>query len=68
MRVTDPGSAAALRFLGSPTVRVNGTDVEPAARTATLFGLACRSYCDGTERQGIPPIGLIRKALDRAST
>lgn len=26
------------RFLGSPTVQVNGLDIEPSARSATAFG------------------------------
>jgi hypothetical protein len=28
-----------MRFLGSPSVLVNGLDVEPAARSAKQFGL-----------------------------
>ncbi len=28
-----------------------------------LFGLACRSYCDGAVRQGVPPLRMIRKAV-----
>ena len=35
------------RFLGSPTVRVDGADIEPAARSRCDYGLACRRY-DGT--------------------
>ena len=31
--------AAALRFLGSPTVQVDGHDIEPAARDSLDFGL-----------------------------
>lgn len=30
--------ATELRFLGSPTVRVNGLDIDPAARGETSFG------------------------------
>lgn len=30
--------AAEFRFLGSPTVRVNGLDIDPAAREATSYG------------------------------
>jgi hypothetical protein len=26
------------KFLGSPTVQVNGLDIEPSARSATAFG------------------------------
>jgi hypothetical protein len=61
--VTDFASALAYRFLGSPTVRVNGLDVESSVRTSTQFGLACRTYFDGTKREGVPSRKLIREAL-----
>src|SRR6266436_3827490 len=46
-RMLDASSAAAMRFLGSPTVHVNGVDVEPSARTSDQFGLTCRMYVSG---------------------
>jgi len=45
--VETPEEAKRLGFLGSPTVRVNGLDVEPAARARRDFGLSCRTYADG---------------------
>lgn len=36
--VASPEQAAELRFLGSPTVQVNGLDVDPAARQHTHYG------------------------------
>ena len=30
--------ADAWRFLGSPTVQANGLDIDPSARTSSLFG------------------------------
>lgn len=36
--VTTQDQANELRFLGSPTVQVNGQDIDPAARKATAFG------------------------------
>ena len=47
------------RFLGSPTIRVDGVDVEPSARTRTDFGLSCRTY-GGT---GVPSRELVEAAL-----
>ena len=38
--VESHAQAAALKFLGSPTVQVNGLDIDPAARDNTSFGLA----------------------------
>lgn len=64
--VTDLGSALEYGFLGSPTVRVNGIDVEPSAHTSTQFGLACRTYQDGGTRNGVPSSQLIRQALQQA--
>jgi hypothetical protein len=37
--VDTPEQAAALSFLGSPTVQVDGRDIEPEARSRTDFGL-----------------------------
>src|SRR5258706_15596141 len=36
--------ATALRFLGSPSVRVDGLDVDATARTREDYGLRCRVY------------------------
>jgi hypothetical protein len=44
VEVVDPDAAVALRFLGSPTVRVNGVDVEPGAEERRDFAFACRIY------------------------
>jgi hypothetical protein len=43
-KVADPDAAVELRFLGSPTVRVDGVDVEPGAEERRDFALACRIY------------------------
>jgi hypothetical protein len=44
VEVPDDAEAQKQRFLGSPTVRVNGHDVEPHADARTDFGLKCRLY------------------------
>lgn len=38
VQVTTQEQADALRFLGSPTVQINGQDIDPAARMARAFG------------------------------
>ncbi len=38
VRVTTQEEAVALRFLGSPTVHVDGRDIDPAARVARDYG------------------------------
>jgi len=60
--VTDVSTAKRVRFLGSPTVRVNGIDIEPAARGRRDFGLMCRRYAGGA-----PSHELIRAAVRSAS-
>ena len=44
VKIADPDAAVELRFLGSPTVRVDGVDVEPGAEERRNFALACRIY------------------------
>ena len=60
--VPDVETAHNVRFLGSPTVRVNGLDIEPKAEERKDFGLMCRRYSSG-----IPSHELIREAVRSAS-
>ena len=55
--------AEAIGFLGSPSIRINGADLEPWARTAKCFGLSCRTYLNGSGRAGVPSPELIRRAI-----
>src|SRR5258708_21877074 len=63
VEVRTSAEAEALRFIGSPTVRVNGLDVEPEARVVHHFGMGCRSYLDNGRRSGLPSVDLIRRSL-----
>lgn len=56
----EPFDAARLHFLGSPSVRVNGVDIEPSARERVDFGFSCRTYSGGV---GTPSIEMIEDAL-----
>ena len=44
VQVADAEAALKLRFLGSPTVRVDGVDVEPGAEERRNFAFSCRIY------------------------
>jgi protein-disulfide isomerase len=66
VEVKDAAAAQQVGFLGSPTVRVNGQDVEPEARAARAFGMMCRIYVDGGQRAGVPPPEWIRAAVREA--
>ena len=59
--VPDEQAAHSLRFPGSPTVRVNGFDIQPSS--VKEFGLACKVYLDGERISGVPPAALIRATL-----
>jgi len=54
------------RFLGSPTLRIDGQDVEPAARERTDFGLKCRLYPSAAGLRGTIPDEFVLAALTRA--
>jgi hypothetical protein len=56
------------RFLGSPSVRINGVDVEPGAQKRTDFGLKCRLYRGPDGQSGLPPQEWIERALREATT
>lgn len=60
VEVAGPEEAEALRFPGSPTVRVDGRDIEPGAGDQTAFALSCRMY--GTS--GVPPRDLLVAAFE----
>ena len=67
VEVPDAEAAARLRFLGSPTVRVEGQDVEPGAEERTEFVLACRIYRSEHGVTGQPHRDWIRAALVEAA-
>ena len=62
-RIRNDEEAARLRFLGSPTVRVEGIDVEPAAAMRYDFGMQCRVYLVDGGFDGAPPIHWIEAAV-----
>ena len=66
VNVQNEATARNVGFLGSPTVRVNGNDVEPSARSAREYGMMCRTYAVGQKREGAPPKDLIRAAIREA--
>ena len=62
-RVESESAAERERFLGSPTLRVDGVDVEPEAEARTDFGLKCRLYRSGAGLVGAPPDAWVLSAL-----
>jgi hypothetical protein len=62
-KVSSPEDAERERFLGSPTVRVDGVDVDPGAGMREEFGLECRLYRSDEGASPAPPEKWIRAAL-----
>ena len=62
-QIRTPDAAQAERFLGSPTVRVDGIDVEPAASGRSDYGLKCRLYASRTGLRHAPDDAMLAAAL-----
>ncbi|MGH9727304.1 MAG: DF family (seleno)protein [Candidatus Acidiferrales bacterium] len=63
--VHDNSDAVRLEFPGSPTIRINDRDVEPAPVGAYDAGLQCRLY-SGAQNSGAPSSESIVRALREA--
>jgi hypothetical protein len=61
--VRDADAADDLRFLGSPTVRVAGRDVEPGADDRRDYAFSCRIYRGPHGVEPRPDESWIREAL-----
>lgn len=63
--VQDGGMATELKFLGSPTIRINGKDVAGETQSAERFAMSCRLY-PGSEQIGLPPAEWVHRAVVEA--
>jgi hypothetical protein len=68
VEVADPDAAGEFRFLGSPTVRVDGVDVEPGVEGRRDFALSCRIYRSEHGVAEQPKEAWVREALAEAAT
>jgi hypothetical protein len=62
---TDPGVANAHRFPGSPTIRVDGGDIDPSFIDPGDYTPRCRLYWTSEGLRGVPERGWIEAALRR---
>jgi hypothetical protein len=60
---TDPEVAARLRFPGSPTIRVDGRDVDPRFSDPGDYTPRCRIYWTASGLRGLPERAWIEAAL-----
>jgi catechol 2,3-dioxygenase-like lactoylglutathione lyase family enzyme len=65
-RVASTEDAERIRFLGSPTVRIDGRDVDPTAGERTDYGIKCRLYKLSGASTGLPPESWIAAAIEDA--
>ena len=63
--IADPEHAQRERFLGSPTIRVDGRDVDPGADARQDYGLSCRLYPGPAGLRGAPPDEWVLALLQR---
>ena len=67
IEATDQAIAERLRFPGSPTIRVDGRDIEPGFQDPGDYTPRCRLYRDGQRLTGLPERGWIEAALSAAT-
>jgi len=65
VEVPDQEAARRLRFLGSPTIRVGGRDVDPDADERSDYALSCRVFRTEAGMAGQPDERWVRDALLR---
>lgn len=61
--ITDEEAAVRHRFHGSPTIRVDGVDIEGPSVLSEGYRLRCRVYHRHGELPGVPDGDVIRAAL-----
>jgi hypothetical protein len=63
--VKDEQMAGELKFLGSPTIRIDGCDVVASSEPGRVFALSCRLY-PGSKQIGLPPAEMVNRAVREA--
>jgi len=61
VQVEDNAEAARLRFLGSPSFHVSGSDMWPEERVT--YALSCRVYSTPKGMKGAPTVEMLRQKL-----
>lgn len=65
IKVETEEEAQRLRFVGSPTILMNGQDIDPPSAGAR-YALTCRAYrLENGRISPLPSVNMIRRALRR---
>jgi hypothetical protein len=67
VEVVSARDAEATRFPGSPTIRIDGIDIEAPEADSREPAFGCRIYFDGGSSTGWPSVDQIRRALRRGA-
>ena len=62
----DETTAVDVKFPGSPTIRVDGQDIEPDFQDPGTYALSCRVYATSKGLRGQPETTWIERAIDDA--
>ena len=65
IEVADPADAQSKRFSGSPSIRIEGIDVEGPDVEARGYAYGCRVYTSEGRTVGWPSVDRIRQAFQR---
>jgi len=63
VELTQDDDPAAMKFIGSPTVLIDGQDIDPVQRAEAGYGFGCRTFGGA----GVPPVEMIEQAVREAS-
>lgn len=63
VKVMEADDAARLKFLGSPSFRVDGVELWPEERG--IYALSCRVYSSPEGIKGCPTVKMLREKLHR---
>lgn len=66
IKVENEQEAKNLQLSGSPTIRINGRDIDPLFIDTKNYGIYCRSYSINGTTTGWPDKVLIKEALQKA--
>ena len=61
--IRDYAEATAHAFPGSPTIRVNGQDIENVSARQLDVAFACRTYIVDGKPRGVPPRSWVEQAI-----
>lgn len=64
INILQPEDVSKHRFLGSPSIRINGKDLEITEDESTEYSMRCRRYKNGDRMEGFPSKELISTNLN----